>query len=109
MIGLDQTVSQFFIFYLGYLLIGLCGNSLGYFIGSMTSDTKLIPVLIPVILMPFILFSGLYKNRDSYPEWLGWLEYTSPIKYGYIILLANEVVEEDQQVLLDRLNFDVSL
>lgn len=73
MVGLDETAEQFFTFYLALFLIGLAGNSLGYLLGSLTSDTKIVTLLIPVMIMPFVLFSGFYKNRDSLPVWLGWI------------------------------------
>lgn len=73
MIGLGNSAEQFFIFYLILLLISFTGNSLGLLLGSAISDAKLVPLMIPIFLLPFILFSGFYKNRDDLPVWIGWL------------------------------------
>jgi len=73
MVGLYNAAGQFFIFYLIFFLISFAGNSLGLLLGCAVSDAKLITVLMPVIILPFVLFSGFYKNRSDLPVWLFWL------------------------------------
>lgn len=73
MVGLGNTAEQFFIFYLIFFLISFAGNSFGLLLGCAVSDAKLITVLTPVVILPFVLFSGFYKNRDDLPVWLFWL------------------------------------
>lgn len=63
MVGLSNTAGQFFTFYFISFLISFAGNSLGLMLGSSVKDAKLITVLTPVIILPFVLFSGFYKNR----------------------------------------------
>lgn len=89
MIGLSHTAGQFFIFLLTYALVGLAGSSLGLLIGSVILDQKSVSSVVPILLIPFILFSGFFKNRDDLPKWIGWLEYISPIKYGFIAFTVN--------------------
>ena len=67
MIGLSDTAEQFFIFYSIILLVTLIGNSLGFLIGSIVSDGKSVPFLIPLIVLPFLLFNGFFKNREDLP------------------------------------------
>lgn len=74
-----------------FFLISFAGNSLGLFLGCAVSDAKLITVLMPVVILPFVLFSGFYKNRNDLPVWLFWLEYLSPLKYGFISFIRNEL------------------
>lgn len=73
MVGLYNAAGQFFIFYLIFFLISFAGNSLGLLLGCAVSDAKLITVLMPVFILPFVLFSGFYKNRSDLPVWLFWL------------------------------------
>lgn len=73
MTGLANTAEQFFTFYFIFFLISFAGNSLGLLLGCMVSDAKLITVLMPVVILPFVLFSGFYKNRNDLPVWLFWL------------------------------------
>ena len=53
--------------------MALCGSSLGMLIGSVVLDAKSISAVIPLLTMPIILFSGFFKNRDSLPDWIGWI------------------------------------
>lgn len=89
MVGLYNTAEQFFIFYFIFFLVSFAGNSLGLLLGCAVSDAKLITVLMPVVILPFVLFSGFYKNRQDLPVWLFWIEYISPIKYSFISFVRN--------------------
>jgi len=87
-------------------LINLCGNSLGLLLGSVIHDAKAVSAAVPIILLPFVLFSGLFKNTGNLPNWLGWIQYLSPLKYGYITLVTNEVKYKASNIA--DLNFDIS-
>jgi hypothetical protein len=63
MIDLSNTAGQFFIHYLIYCLIGFAGSSLGLLLGSVILDSKSVSAVMPIIILPVILFSGFYKNR----------------------------------------------
>jgi ABC-type multidrug transport system permease subunit len=67
--------------------VSFAGNSLGLLIGSLVSDAKSISAALPMVILPFILFSGFFKNRDDLPVWIGWIEYLSPLKYGFIAFM----------------------
>lgn len=83
MIGLTSTASGFFLFYLTFILVHVCGNSLGMFLGSIVNDPKAVSAISPALILPFVLFSGFFKNSSNLPDWIGWLQYISPIKYGF--------------------------
>jgi ABC-type multidrug transport system permease subunit len=90
MIGLADTAGQFFMFYLISFFVSFAGNSMGLLLGCAIPDAKLISVLTPVFILPFVLFSGFYKNRADLPNWLFWIEYLSPIKYSFISYVKNQ-------------------
>ena len=46
--------------------------------------------LTPVILIPFMLFSGFFVNLDNVQPYLKVFEYISLYKYGNAALLLNE-------------------
>lgn len=89
MIGLGNTAEQFFIFYLIFFLVSLAGNSLGLLLGAAISNVKVVSVMVPIVILPFALFSGFYKNREDLPVWIGWIEYISPMKYSFIAFVRN--------------------
>jgi ABC-type multidrug transport system permease subunit len=89
MAHLAQTVGQFFFFLLTYILLHIAGSSVGILIGSIVQDAKSVSAVVPLVILPLILFSGFFVNRDTMPKWIGWIEYISPIKYGFICFVTN--------------------
>ncbi len=87
MVGLAPTAQQFFFHSMVYGFISFCGTSFGLLIGSLIMDPKSVATFMPILTFPMILFSGYFKNRADLPKWIGWIEYISPIKYGFIALL----------------------
>lgn len=73
MVDFGGTVGSFFTFYFIFFLLSLSGSSLGLLLGSMISDAKVVSLLVPVMILPFVLFSGFFKNREDLPVWLFWL------------------------------------
>lgn len=82
-VGLSSTAAQFFTFYLICYLISFAGMSLGLLLGSVVTDEKSVAAVTPMVLLPFFLFSGLFKNAGNLPNWIGWIQYVSPIKYAF--------------------------
>jgi ABC-type multidrug transport system permease subunit len=88
-VGLSSTPGQFFIFYLIAYLLTVNGISLGLMLGSMIQDQKSVSVVTPIIIIPFVLFSGFFKNTGTLSSWLGWIQYVSPIKYAFSSWVQN--------------------
>ena len=87
LIGLAATTEQFFLFYFMGILIAFCGNSLGLLLGCIIEDEKSVGAVMPLVLIPFIVLSGYFKNLDSIPKWISWAQYISPFKYGFSAML----------------------
>lgn len=88
-VGLSSTASQFFVTYLIAWLLTINGVSLGLMLGSIVTDAKSVSVVTPAIMLPFFLFSGFFKNSANLPVWIGWIEYLSPVKYGFSAFVQN--------------------
>ena len=67
--------------------------SMGYFISCVFNDIAIANMIAPILMMPFMLFGGFYSNLKSMPVWLGWLQWTSPIKYALEAMMFNEYDE----------------
>ena len=93
LVGLSNTSHQFFTTYLVVTLAGLCGNSLGFMIGSVISDAKVVFSAVVLTILPMIIFSGFFKNSANIPAWTLWIKYISPFNYGWAALMFNEVSE----------------
>lgn len=107
-VGLASTAAQFFTFYIICYFISFAGMSLGLMLGSMVTDAKSVSAVTPILMLPLVLFSGLFKNSGNLPDWIGWIQYLSPIKYTYSAFLQNEVLYA-QDSLINQMNLDVSL
>ena len=46
-----------------------------------------------IFIAPFMLFGGFFSNQANYYWWTGWIQYLSPIKYGFEALAYNEFFE----------------
>ncbi|CDW80485.1 abc transporter family protein [Stylonychia lemnae] len=93
--GFALTAGQFFYFYLILLLLVLCASSFGYFLSSIFSQEETAVGVAPVIMMPLLMFSGFFSNAGSYPVWIGWFQYISPVKYALEALVYNEFQDRE--------------
>ena len=91
--GLTKTAANFFFSYLIWILVVYCASALGFFLSSVVDAAETAAMLVPVIMLPIILFGGLFANLSSFPRWIFWLQYLSPIRYGFEALVRHEVKE----------------
>jgi ABC-type multidrug transport system permease subunit len=71
-------------------MMALVGNSIGFFTGALFQDVKKATSLAPVLLLPLMMFSGIYNRLSSIPVWISWLQYLSPFRYGLHMTLLNQ-------------------
>ena len=74
---------------IGFLL-AQCAISYGYFISAFIERMESASAVSPLLTMPTLLFGGLYINSNSYPAWLGWVRYISPVYYANCGMLLAE-------------------
>lgn len=82
-VGLRSEVDVFFKFFFLNVAVGLTGNSIGLMCGSAFSNPKVAMAMMPMFIMPFMLFGGFFSNRDNLWVGVSWIEYLSPFKYGF--------------------------
>jgi ABC-type multidrug transport system permease subunit len=46
--------------------------------------------VLPVILLPLLLFSGLFVNTNSIPVYFNWIKYISPMFYAFVGMMKTE-------------------
>lgn len=74
MADLNQDKAEYFFYYLLILiLLSWIGNSLGLICGILLTNPRTSSALQPIFKLPFILFSGFFKNRNDYASWIGWI------------------------------------
>lgn len=79
--------------------------SIGYVISSTFENYAMASQVAPILMMPFMLFGGMYSNLNTMPAWLSWLQWISPIKYATEALVTNEYNRPLSPGEFDILNF----
>jgi len=74
MVGLNTENAGKPLFFIFTCILTSCsGLGLGYIGGTMFSDAKMAIAVVPLLMMPFMLFAGFYKNSDDFASWIGWI------------------------------------
>ena len=82
--------------FIGVIELGaLCGLSIGLSIATIAKDVTLALQFAPFLVIPIILFSGLFINTDSIPPYFTWIQYISPVRYMYQEVFKNEYYDLD--------------
>lgn len=89
-VGLQADGMRFLSCLVTMVLLALSGNAIGLFLACLFSDVALALMVAPMVILPFMMFSGFFLNPESSPVWLLWLEWISPMKYAFSALAQNE-------------------
>ncbi|KAL8007174.1 putative AAA+ ATPase domain, ABC transporter, G1 [Plasmopara halstedii] len=77
--GFDVYIYQQIII----ILVNSCAVGLGYMVSCLVRRIDIAPIIGMIIILPFLLFGGLLINSDDCPKYFIWIQYISPIKYGF--------------------------
>ncbi|GLD98571.1 hypothetical protein PINS_up007269 [Pythium insidiosum] len=83
MIGFGNDAVVFFTFYLFIMLSTSAATGLGYFVSCLAKRVDVAPIIGILLLLPFLIFGGLFLNSDSTPDYFIWLQQISPVKYAF--------------------------
>merc|ERR1719282_848131 len=64
--------------------------SFGYLISCAASSVNMALAIGPTLLIPLMLFGGLFLNNSTIPVYLNWLKYVSWFMYSNEALLVNQ-------------------
>ncbi|KAJ2784613.1 hypothetical protein H4R18_000992 [Coemansia javaensis] len=90
LLGLRQDGLKYVLFALTCIGLNLCGFSFGLFLASSFKDISAVLVALPIMFLPALLFGGLLVNTGNSTVWLRWIQWISPIKYGYTSMMKNQ-------------------
>ena len=74
-IGLWPSGEAFGTFFAVFLIIGLIGNCMGFALGCVFPNVQAAMSLVPMLIQPLTMFSGLLIKPDSIPIWWKWMYY----------------------------------
>lgn len=58
-------------------------SGFGFLLGAAIARKEVLNIMLPVIVVPTMLFSGFFVNQDNVPYFLKPFEYISIYKYSY--------------------------
>lgn len=62
--------------------------------GTIFQTPKQATAMAGLILLPLMMFGGLYSRFNQFPAYIGWLQYISPFKYGFQSVIYNQLEGE---------------
>lgn len=94
-IGLSLNAWLFLRFFFAMLVISFTASAFGHFISVLFTQPESAVSATPVFMMPLIILGGFIANAGTIPEWIAWLQYISPVRYGFESLTANEFSDRE--------------
>ena len=92
MVGLQNTMEKFSIFFAISVLVMLNSYGICMFISNMSKNYQVANVIAPLILVLYLIPSGFLINLNSIPIIWRWIKYISFFRYGFEALVINEFV-----------------
>ncbi|XP_074596318.1 uncharacterized protein LOC141851472 [Brevipalpus obovatus] len=90
MIGLYADWHTFLLATAVFVLIANVSSGFGYLVSCLSKDVTMGLSIAPPLLIPLMLFGGLFINNASVPNYLKWIKYISWFYYGNEILVVNQ-------------------
>ena len=72
-----------------FTFMGVIGHFLGIFLGCLFTTSELAIQILPIIVIPIVLYGGLVVNLNDIPAYSSWIQYLSPIRHGYSLFMDN--------------------
>lgn len=63
----------------------------GSLVGIVFSTSEHAVQILPVIIIPLVLFGGLVVNLNSIPNYANWFQYFSPIRHVYSGIMIDQM------------------
>lgn len=89
-IGLNPAFPAYLLASSLLVFCAITGTAIGTFISAIFDDVAMALAVLPLFLLPVLLFSGLFVNSENFPVWLSWLQFGSPVRYAFSGLLQNQ-------------------
>jgi len=89
-LGFQNDGFKFLVCIITLILLALAGNAMGLFLACVFTDVTIALAVAPLVILPLMMFSGFFLNPESFPVYLEWAQWISPMKYAFSALASNE-------------------
>ncbi|KAJ2699693.1 hypothetical protein H4218_002517 [Coemansia sp. IMI 209128] len=90
LLGFQHDGIKFVLFTVVAMSLSVCGFTCGFLLGASFKTLSAVLAALPAMFLPFMLFGGLLVNTGNSTVWLRWIQWVSPIKYGYSAMMKNQ-------------------
>lgn len=87
LIGIDHGFKLYFFMQLVMWLAAWSAAGMASLLLGLFRRLRVALIVYMLLLILFVVFGGLLINVDDVPDYLIWLHYISPVKYGYEALM----------------------
>ncbi|PVU93150.1 hypothetical protein BB559_003432 [Furculomyces boomerangus] len=89
MVGFRGESIKFVVHTLAMILLSLNAFALGIFTSTLFKNISVALSFLPMFLVIPLIFGGFIVNSGNMMAWIGWLQWVSPIKYGFTMIVTN--------------------
>ncbi|KAJ2392525.1 hypothetical protein GGI23_005201 [Coemansia sp. RSA 2559] len=89
-LGFQRDGVKFVVFMVCCIAVNMCGCSLGMLLAILCKTMSAIVTALPMVLIPLLLFAGLFVNTGNSTVWLRWIQWLSPVKYAFSATMENQ-------------------
>lgn len=104
-VGFYNSFDTFFGVWFMLIMISECATGLGLMISAGSSDVQAAQAVSNLIVLPSMLFGGLFVNDSTIFKALSWLQYISPIRYAFNSILIAEFKPQGLSWVYEFLGF----
>lgn len=90
MTGLRAGFDHFMVTCIVVILTALNGMALGTLAATLFSSLEVALVVLPLLLIPMMVFSGLMVSLKDVKPYFAWIPVISPTQYAYRAIMKNE-------------------
>lgn len=91
MIGFENVFTQFLFYVLNIIMTGLSGTAVALMLSASTTQHSIGALLLALVYVCMMVFSGRMVNIDTIPVWLQWLKWISIFRYSLNAFMVNEL------------------
>lgn len=89
--GLRRESGAFFLFFFTTFILSVVMSAMFRSIAANTRNPGQAMIMISVLLIGFIMYSGYQVREPQMHAWFSWIRWLSPVFYAFEILITNEV------------------
>lgn len=72
-------------------VISIAGYMLGIITGTLCKNANIAIQAVPLLMMPIVTYGGQVVNLSSLPWYSSWIQFISPLRYGFNILVKSQL------------------